>query len=201
MAKTLIERFGFNDPDRKTPLHDQICLWVNNDPGEVIYRAMGDLDESEAAKRELSLINVMLDSSGHKPSAQISGAEYTCMWEVPIGRKTGSGFVAAGFVDLRLSRSIMIHTGVEEPIEEPDIFILPVHKIADTTLNVEIKSKISSVGDLLRQIQFYRTFDKKTPWCVVSPDTRYAEIIRQQGIHFVECPRHVVSQNGQLDLF
>lgn len=196
MAKTLIERFGFNDPDRKTPFHDLICLWVNEYPNDVIDTVLGGFDDSEKAIWEVDRINAWLDLRCERARAQIVGAEYDCDWEVPVGGK-----VTAGFIDMQLSRSITIHTPVEEVIDEPEIYILPAHKIFDAKLNVEVKSKIASIGELLRQIQFYRTFDKKTPWCVVSPDTRYADIIRQQGIHFVECPRHVVSQNGQLDLF
>lgn len=244
MAKTLIERFGFNDPDRKTPFHDLICLWVHENSKQVMHKVFGDTASDPDVKAACRDINLMLAALGSKSEARVAGEKYEQNWELPIGARS-----TAGFVDIAVRRTAVIETGLEStividgcgrgwlkfedalsngykidelnwdgfhevyqrfsalkdagilPLRRRYPALYPAHEVTGEKLFVEVKSKVTSIGDLLRQIQFYRTFVKDTPWCVVSPDTRYAEIIRQQGIHFVECPRHVVSQNGQLDLF
>lgn len=49
---------------------------------------------------------------------------------------------------------------------------------------IEVKSVIPSIGDLVRQINFYRKFESLTHWIVVSPDDHFAEILKQEGILF-----------------
>lgn len=59
----------------------------------------------------------------------------------------------------------------------------------------EVKPSIPSVGALLRQLNKYKHYlgpcdDKRRHyyWVVVSPETRHAETLRSQGVHFVKCP-------------
>lgn len=56
----------------------------------------------------------------------------------------------------------------------------------------EVKTKLPSLGDLIRQLRFY---EAKTTYAssnltmyVVSDDTRYVDVLRDQGIGFVEYP-------------
>lgn len=49
----------------------------------------------------------------------------------------------------------------------------------------EVKTEIPSLGELMRQLQFYRQY-LKGDWFVVSPDTRFKETLAEQGIGFVE---------------
>lgn len=49
---------------------------------------------------------------------------------------------------------------------------------------VEVKTEIPVIGDLIRQVQFYRTYMSGPYWIVVSPDDRPAMILREQGIYF-----------------
>ncbi|MCM0082306.1 hypothetical protein L4X63_11970 [Geomonas sp. Red32] len=57
----------------------------------------------------------------------------------------------------------------------------------DDEVFIEVKSKILSLGELIRQIRFYQSH-KRGSYVVVSPDDRFAEILRNQGIGFVPCP-------------
>lgn len=53
---------------------------------------------------------------------------------------------------------------------------------------VEAKSSLPTVGELMRQIQLYRTaFNGK--FVVVSPDDSYAQILAEQGVTFVQYTR------------
>lgn len=49
---------------------------------------------------------------------------------------------------------------------------------------IEVKSEIPSVGDLIRQIHFYKQYQCTTKWIVVSPDDRYSRLLNDQGILF-----------------
>jgi hypothetical protein len=66
----------------------------------------------------------------------------------------------------------------------------------------EVKTTISSLGELLRQLGQYREYLKRRdkpeyPLFVVSPDARFADKIREQGYGFVQYPREIMPTNGQ----
>ena len=52
----------------------------------------------------------------------------------------------------------------------------------------EVKSKITSIGEVIRQINQYRTFCHVNKFYIVSPDDRFSEILKQQGIGFIKTP-------------
>jgi hypothetical protein len=64
-------------------------------------------------------------------------------------------------------------------------------------ISIEVKSEMPSIGELLRQIQFYKRYISGT-WIVVSPDNRNVEILKEQGIHFF---KYRSTDEGQLSLF
>jgi len=80
-----------------------------------------------------------------------------------------------------------------------DMFVRARSGSQDLAVLIEAKSKIPSLGELIRQIRFYQAggdFDFRTRegeylrprWLVVSPDARFAEKIREQGINFHKSP-------------
>ena len=50
----------------------------------------------------------------------------------------------------------------------------------------EIKTKIPSAGELLRQLKVYKTYltYKQQVFVVVSPDDTFAELLKEQGFFF-----------------
>jgi hypothetical protein len=52
----------------------------------------------------------------------------------------------------------------------------------------EVKPKIPSLGELLRQLRTYQTHQGADDWVVVSPDVRWKGAIESQGFTFWECP-------------
>ena len=56
----------------------------------------------------------------------------------------------------------------------------------------EAKPTIRSLGELIRQINLYRTYDKELAYFyVVSPDDRHAETLAAQRIGFIKAPENL----------
>jgi hypothetical protein len=123
-AKTIIERHGFRDTDRKDSVHDQIQIWTFKNFRSVL----------ETVFPEQKLPDML-------PTPELE-------WAV-----TDRNFIV-GFVDIYLCG-----------------------------IAVEVKSKIPVVGDLIRQINFYRKYIG-AQWLVVSPDDRFVDLLKSQGIKF-----------------
>lgn len=248
-AKTMIERAGFKDDDLKTPEHDQIMMWLDQNAEEVINRlfpeawpdkiieevqreflteiqkcrshietmirglntnlqqaleakaqreAQGLVDilsihytqpdyESDIVKAtaKLDLISewISLDQPPPRPVSEVVQKQ----WEYTIANDRA--FVV-GFIDMMIR------------IKKPTLYVnfnrvrdydLPSSKpvceifYSDENVYFEVKSKIPSLGELVRQIRFYQSH-KPGRYYVVSPDERYADLLRSQGIGFVSCP-------------
>ena len=80
-----------------------------------------------------------------------------------------------------------------------DMFVRAACGHTELVVYIEAKSKIDSLGTLLRQIRFYQAggvFDHQSrmgdsirpKWLVIAPDDRFAAKIREQGIHFHKSP-------------
>ncbi len=81
-----------------------------------------------------------------------------------------SGWVA-GFIDLAIAVEVTRRHGSTVRYQE--------------TFYVEVKSGQIALGDLMRQINFYRVHRKNGYWVVVGPDDRYADLLKGQGVAFV----------------
>ncbi len=150
-AKTLIERHGFLDTDRRTPMHDEIQLWAYANLKEIIPVKEG---------YQIEILKKGLDH--------------------PISFLTNndSNRVVVGFVDLRAEGYL------NEVISDG------TRRVKYLRLAIEIKSRIDSCGDLIRQINFYRKYtDESTTWFVISPDDRYRRILWEHGIYFLKYPK------------
>jgi len=142
-AKTLIERFGFVDPDREKPSHDQIQIWVYNNFPMIVRRVFPSVEVENYLPLDIKL-------------------------EYPVSDQRN--FVV-GFIDVYCRK---------------------------LSIGIEIKSEIPRLGDLVRQIQYYRKYVTGS-WIVVSPDDRSAGILIDQGIHFFKYDNSMA--NNQLELF
>jgi len=79
---------------------------------------------------------------------------------------------------------IEIKTGVFDKIVQSD-FISYNEQIGHWNVNVEVKPKIRSFGETLRQINTYRSYTKNDTFVIYSPDTRFKSAFESQGIIFV----------------
>ena len=92
-------------------------------------------------------------------------------WEHPITKGTGNYKTIVGYVD----------------------FAALYEREGDFNLEVffEVKSYIKSCGELIRQIRQYQEYALPEPrFVVVSPDVRFEDILRDQGIDFWAYPEY-----------
>jgi hypothetical protein len=145
-AKTLLEKMGFVDEDRKSPDHQKIQEWT--------YKNVHLLIDSLFAKSEWTF--------------QILSNE----WEYEVYSTSYNSRSIVGFVDIAVKFE-KDNDKREWDDERPRVFF-------------EIKTKILSFGDLLRQLKVYRTYltHKKQAFVVVCPDDSYADLLKEQGFFF-----------------
>jgi hypothetical protein len=143
-ARTISERFGFLDNDRKNPNHDHIQLWVYQN------------------------IRSVLIGSEAFPGQQIPESIPLKM-EYPICQNN----IIVGFADLFCVRY---------------------------AVGVEVKTSIPTAGDLIRQIHLYKTYED-AKWIVVSPDAKFENVLREQGIYFFKFPGLPSIKGPQLGLY
>lgn len=142
---------------------------------------------------------------------KIDKPAFEVTWEMPIPGR----YEPVGYVDLLIRDMVyevnIYHLNKIHPIDEDDFCQDPDHWdhsvegfYGPRVVAVEVKSHISSIGELLRQVNKYKA---ALPWCncpyrygskvhsgdeghytpifwVASPDDRFKDVIESQGITF-----------------
>lgn len=113
--------------------------------------------------------------------------------ECPIQAK--NGFII-GYVDIRASHSnihLLKNTDYDRP-EFPEFpFYCGIMKGGIKQVNIEVKPKIQSFGELVRQINTYRTYPQledghypdSIKWYVACPDDRHKDNLADENIGFI----------------
>ena len=193
-AKTLQEKFGFVDEELGTPQHDAMMIWIDQHAEELIREyfsiSSGWSDESIAVVRaEADQIvrrcfhKLPWTGLGEPPPMKLKILEK--IWESPIVTKNG---FAVGFADME---AIVIPPGrlscSWNERHDPQESDLPCWTCDANKESVifEAKTSIRSVGELIRQIRLYQEY-RKGHYIVVSPDDKFANVLRGQDIHFLK---------------
>lgn len=215
-AETLRERLAFNDPDRSTPLHDDICLWLDewlHDEDHLWTLCHGGrrewtpqrierlLREEEACRTRQLASPYTQDRDRAEwdrrvlgPPPPFEGPELlgTC-WEKAIGDEKW----VSGFIDLNAEIEQTGNIALGEHFAHsnygvcrPSEWHISRH---ERQYAFEVKSSIPSLGELLRQIRYYERKHTAT-YYVVAPDDRYAGKLNEQGVGFIHYPSGSVSR-------
>ena len=197
--QTLQEKFGFHDDDLKTPQHDAIMMWLDGEARRDAQSLFGipstwtqpQIERTDRVYRDYC------SKIGPDAKAKPALPEWmppkvlACVWEQPVA-KTGSNWVA-GFVDLRATVAVsdFLHTYNGYWHKEGLQFTFCY---SDVDFLVEVKPKISSAGETIRQIRFYEQHYAERPaqFYIASQDTRFKGLFERQGIGFIEVPKHVI---------
>jgi hypothetical protein len=157
--KTLLVSLGFADKDRGTARHDMGCQYLGQRC--IVERLWEKLVKATLSSQQINQID-----------------EYTILkskssFELPIIKGEGKYKTTVGFIDLH------IRTGLfdERPKRYKSRDVIPEgYLVGDLipgefestllvrqTINVEVKTTPTKIGDILRQINLYRTFADKQP--------------------------------------
>ncbi len=199
--QTLQEKFGFVDDDLKTPQHDAIMMWLDTSIREDAAAVLGfGKSWSEASQKKMAAAfeeyreyckkhgytqrTIELPTLPDRTPPEI----LSCTWEYAV-QKHRSNWVA-GFVDMRVD--------IRRPVLETDeklwheMFRIKCYPEQEIYL-IEAKPKITSVGETIRQVRFYQQHDEyRSEFYIASPDVRFKHVFNDQGIGFIEVPKHVI---------
>ncbi len=112
-------------------------------------------------------------------------------WEHPVTTGRVDNPYVVGFIDLQVFTIHGHQLKVNATLDYEGVFRDEPEweEYSETELwNFEVKPTIPSLGELIRQIAFYRQYVESPHWVVVSPDTRFQEPLKSQGILLVKYP-------------
>lgn len=179
-----IEKVMGKDEDLKTPVHDAIIMWLNK--AIDIYFAKWvsvkkNWDEIDFKfEHGFNKSQINLDSLPEKPNLKLISKTI----EYPITR--GSSNILVAVPDMRVyyqTPYLFFYVSGEISIDYDDHYAW-----------FEVKSKVNSLGELLRQINIYRQYAylergrMNNKWFLVAPriGDEFLQIIKEQGIRFIE---------------
>lgn len=200
-----------SDPDLTTPMHDKICIWVKDMFPTWMPKAQWCEKCQEGTHDDTDYEDLLKQTIGEKKREEILAIQknnqthllypwnnpplerwHKVEWEKPLQAK--SGFFI-GYVDLLISYAFTSCVGnngrwvcinYENRIFKYDLTQAPQLR-AHGTNAYEVKSKIPSCGELLRQLQTYRTLlGREIKLTVVCPDDRFQSIIESQEFGFIK---------------
>jgi hypothetical protein len=136
---------------------------------------------------------------GEPPAAKL---DVRCTLERPILRRRYETVDIIGYADVvlsvrapRLSAGIAPSNGYGEPYLGVD-----TRRYAEWTVDwtdfrsfaFDAKNDIRSLGELIRQFRTYRTYSR-LPFYAVSPDSRFAKDITDEGFGFIKYPDAIIT--------
>jgi hypothetical protein len=205
MAKSRekIQQLGFWDPEVTTPDHDTVCLWAYENADMLFHVSYPDRFNHPWLNEEVHLPN-------NEESTTALAKKFTCANPRPNPRvfkrtlefvlHTHTGYQnklerIVGYADLLIETEVPVVCARYKAAETRggedvfDGFEIGWSRSREAPhILVEAKSILPTVGELMRQIQLYRTAFKGKI-IVVSPDDRYKDILTEQGVTFVKFNR------------
>jgi hypothetical protein len=184
------QQIGFWDDELSSPDHDHIQVWTHKNIEKVLRLAIPEEFDRDWGPREVTYSSdngvsddqwtalkakAIAEHPRPNPKANKIELEYTL---VKRHGHNGQLEQIVGYADL------MVHIGIpglsahdEEPFQ--------VWFGGKDRILVEVKSKLPTLGELMRQINLYREAHRGKV-VVVSPDDSYAEVLATQGVQFLK---------------
>lgn len=193
MAKSReqVQQLGFWDTEVSETPHDKIQIWAYENADYIFREVCPDLFEggwrTGDPLRGYSGISQRVREAA-KVFAVQNPRPLPRIWrkdiEPVLTRRTGyqeRNEQLVGYADLIFHTQTPIVTLID------DNDTIDIGWEHGPSLLLEVKSKMPTLGELMRQLQLYRTAFKGL-LVVVSPDDRYASILGEQEVHFIKCP-------------
>jgi hypothetical protein len=204
MAKSRekIQQAGFWDTEVSNPDHDAVCLWAYEN-ADSIFRTVcperfgqpwrkDEIDFNNHAQSTIDLAKAFTNANP-RPNPRISKKTLEYVLKSYTGYR-GSMERMVGYADLLIETELprvkpkYKVASTQRAVDIFDGFQITWSRHEAPAILVEAKSVLPTIGELMRQIQLYRTaFSGK--FVVVSPDNSYAQILFEQGVTFIQCTR------------
>ncbi len=186
--RTLLARLGFADPDRCDPLHDIACRYLATQAVfSRLAKFLGDAFQENNYESEDSVFETRSVASA---SVRVIRATH----EAEISKGYGQYRTTVGFVDVLLATElIQNHTDVKKR---------PVRKKGDNEswqpcesfwrqcyadVAIEVKSNPLPIGDIIRQINLYRSYCSFDTWILATtyplPQSQYDCLVNARILH------------------
>jgi len=172
-AKTLQEKLGFIDDDIKNPKHDDLVCWIDENAESIIHSFHWPSIEDQLERlRDTGRysFDIKLKDLPERPPISIHAKK----WELPIIKQQYKTETIVGFVDICIECLY------------PELYFTDKFWYRNEIVKIyfEAKTEIRSLGELLRQINTYKTY-ATGKYIVVCPDEKFKTIIKSQGIKFI----------------
>lgn len=184
-----LPQIGLWDTEVPRPDHDAICMWVYDNAEAVMRLAFptferdwrdDDFENHGFGPAEGALDRARVAYPRPTPRIAERVLEYVIQREPAYARGTGQ---IIGYADLLIRLEL---PALVVPHQRGE-YELRWHQSERAKVLVEVKSVLPTLGELMRQLNLYRTAHFG-PVLVVSPDARYAGVLAEQGIAFVQSP-------------
>ena len=209
MAKSRekIQQIGFWDAEVSNASHDQVCLWAYENADLIVRTAFPTMFDREWLDNEIhrvrhynndqSTIDMKnaFRAANPRPNPRIFNKTLEYVLKSYTGYQNKLERIV-GYADLLIQFQLPTICPKYKPAakvgedDEFDGYELGWSNETPREINypiiiVEAKSVLPTVGELMRQIQLYRTA-LNCAYVVVSPDESYTKILAEQGVTFIK---------------
>lgn len=170
------------DPDLTTPLHDEIVLWAMKNKQKIHSDIFGTTG-SVKLRCDVEYPVKTIASSDNRYNSGIMGYVDLVIYPDLEMFYPDTARLTPHYLNYS-SYSIQLKKLAKQTLMNVDKFA------TGGALYIEVKSKITSFGEMMRELQFYHTHlgreVTKSHIIVLAPPTPFADEIRAQGFGFVE---------------
>jgi hypothetical protein len=195
------QQIGFWDSEVSKADHDTVCIWAYENADAILRATYPEIFDVSWRKDEIDLDFATMDQdevnkarefakSVPRPNPQITKKTIEFVLKSYTGYHEKYERIV-GYADLVIETKCPSITPVYKSVPmEAGRAVLHSHSISwgrreGVSILVEAKSVLPTIGELMRQINLYRTaFIGR--FVVVAPDDKYAEILTDQGVKFIQ---------------
>lgn len=195
------QQIGFWDNQVASSDHDSICLWAYDNADFIVRSVCPDLFDYNWKQSDFpihddkckELLRSFIDRNP-RPNPRVVNRTIEYVLRSYTGYNNSIERIV-GYADLLIDVAVPCISSKYDESErthrEPQVQGFEINWAHEGSrvpkILVEAKSALPTVGELMRQIQLYRTAFKGH-FVVISPDESYAKLLAEQGVFFIRYP-------------
>ena len=152
-TSTMMQKMGFNDEDLKTPKHDELCLWFNQNYKQILKRNLfGDIMIHYLHRTYPSILKGYLDQNNPE---NLKGKELKEYERCKTEYDRISEYLLKHIEDSKLKWEY-VFSKKGYILGSVDFYISLGN--SDIELFIEVKPEIRSIGETIRQVNVYKDY-------------------------------------------